>query len=107
VAWYLLFLAGVLEVIWTWAMKMSQGFTEPRYTVLVVACILATTWLLSIVVKSLPLGTAYAVWVGIGIVGTATVGIFVFHESASPARIASIAMIVAGVVTLNLLEGRA
>jgi len=103
-AWLLLLLAGAFEILWTFTLKASEGFTKPFYVALMLLCIGATTLLLSLAVKTLPLGTAYAVWVGIGIVGTAAVGVVLFDESASPARLGAIGLIVAGVAMLHFLE---
>jgi quaternary ammonium compound-resistance protein SugE len=103
-AWLLLLLAGAIEILWTFTLKASEGFTRPGYVALMLICIVATTWLLSVSVKTLPLGTAYAVWVGIGMVGTAIVGMVFFNESASLPRLGAIGLIAVGVIALNLLE---
>lgn len=104
-AWFYLLLAGAFEILWTFTLKASEGFTKPFYVVLMLACIGATTVLLSLAVRTLPLGTAYAVWVGIGIVGTAAIGILFFGENASWPRLGAIALIIGGVISLHLLEG--
>ena len=100
--WFILFLAGLLEIAWAIGLKHSEGFTKfwPSFWTLIT--MVASMVLLAIAMKSLPVGTAYAVWVGIGAVGTAVLGIVLFGESASPARLACIGLIVAGIVGLKL-----
>jgi quaternary ammonium compound-resistance protein SugE len=100
-AWILVLVAGIFEIIWAGAMKASDGFTRPGPSILTVAAMIVSFWLLSMAMKQLPLGTAYAVWVGIGAVGTAVVGIVLFGEAASPMRIAGIALIAAGIAALK------
>lgn len=100
--WILLLLAGLLEVGWAIGLKYTEGFTRPVATTLTVAAMVASVALLGIAMKSLPVGTAYAVWVGVGAVGTAILGIVLFGESASAARLASLGLIVAGIVGLKL-----
>ena len=101
--WFLLFIAGLLEVGWAVGLKYTKGFTELWPTVGTVAAMVASIALLGVAMKSLPLGTAYAVWTGIGAVGTVLLGIFIFGESASIARLASVALILAGIVGLKLV----
>jgi quaternary ammonium compound-resistance protein SugE len=101
-AWLLVLVSGLLEVGWAMGLKLSQGFTRPWPTALTLAGMIASFVLLSIAVRTLPLSTAYAVWVGIGAVGSAIVGIAVFDESPSPARIACLALVVIGIVGLKL-----
>lgn len=101
-AWALLFLAGLLEVGWAIGLKYTEGFTRPWPTTLTVAAMLASITLLGLAMKTLPVGTAYAVWVGIGAVGTALLGMVLFAEPATAARLASLALIVAGIVGLKL-----
>lgn len=101
-AWGILLLAGLLEVGWAVGLKYTEGFTRLWPTVGTAAALAASMLLLSVALRTLPLGTAYAVWTGIGIVGTATLGIVLFHEPASALRLACIAMIVAGIVGLRL-----
>ena len=100
--WILLVLAGLCEVAWAIGLKYTEGFTRPLPTVGTVSAMLISIWLLGIAMKSLPVGTAYAVWVGIGAVGTAILGIILLNESASAARLASLGLIVAGIVGLKL-----
>ncbi len=104
-AWILLAIAGALETGWAVGMKYTDGFTRPVATMIVVAVALASFWLLALAMKPLPVGTAYAVWVGIGAAGAAALGIVLFGESASFARLVCIALIVAGVVGLKLVDG--
>jgi quaternary ammonium compound-resistance protein SugE len=101
-AWALLVLAGLLEVGWAIGLKYTEGYTRPWPTTFTVGAMVASVWLLGIAMKSLPVGTAYAVWVGIGAVGTAALGIALFGESASWQRLGSLALIVAGIVGLKL-----
>ena len=101
-AWLLLAIAGLLEVIWATSMKASAGFSKPLYATLSIAGAWASFALLGLAMKSLPAGTAYAVWVGIGSVGVAVLGIVLFNESVTPARLGCIGLIVAGVLGLKL-----
>ena len=101
-AWLLLLVAGVLEVVWSISMKASAGFTRVPYTVLTIAAAWLSFWLLGLSLKTLPVGTAYAVWTGIGAIGAAVLGIVVFHEPATAARLGSIALILLGIVGLRL-----
>lgn len=102
--WILLVLAGLLEVGWASTMKLSQGFTRTPYTVATLVMMLVSFALLARAMRSLPAGTAYAVWVGIGAVGLAIVGIFAFKEPATPGRLACLALIIVGVAGLKLLS---
>jgi quaternary ammonium compound-resistance protein SugE len=97
-AWLLLLVAGVLEVVWSISMKASAGFTRVPYTVLTVAAAWLSFWLLGLSLKALPVGTAYAVWTGIGAIGAAVL----FHEPVTGARVGSIALILLGIVGLRL-----
>ena len=100
--WILLVLAGLCEVAWAIGLKYTEGFTRPLPTVGTLSAMLISIWLLGIAMKSLPVGTAYAVWVGIGAVGTAILGIILLNESANPARLVSLGFIVAGIAGLKL-----
>ena len=100
--WLILITAGLFEVVWATALKMSNGFRNPLADVACVVGMALSFWFLSIAMKTLPMGTAYAVWTGIGAVGGVVVGIAMFGESASALRIASAALIVAGVVGLKI-----
>ena len=100
-AWAILVLAGLFEIGWAIGLKYSQGFTRFVPSVLTLVGATASFWLLSRAMLSLPVGTAYAVWVGIGAVGAATLGIVLFAEPVSLARLLGIALIVAGIVALK------
>jgi len=101
VTWTLVFLAGLLEVGWAVGLKYTDGFSRPVPTLLTVAAMLASLVLLALAMRQLPVGTAYAVWVGIGAVGTVIAGVFLFDESLSLARLASVGVIVVGVLGLK------
>lgn len=101
-AWVFLGIAGLLEVVWAYLMKVSNGFTKPVETAFMVAAMVASFWLLSLAMKELPLGTAYAVWTGIGAVGAFAVGIIVLGEAATLMRIGSVLLIITGMVGLKL-----
>lgn len=102
--WILLVLAGLFEIVWAVGLKYTEGFTRLWPTVGTVAAMIVSFGLLAHVLKTLPIGTAYAIWTGIGAVGTALVGIIVLGESASPVRLACIGMIAAGIVGLKLVS---
>lgn len=101
-AWAVVLLSGALEVLFSVAMKLSDGYTKLAASLVSVAAGLLSVWLMSLTLKALPLGTAYAVWAGIGAAGTAIVGIVWFDEPASVGRIACIGAVVAGIVGLQL-----
>ena len=101
-AWLLLFVAGLLEVIWAYAMKLSQGFTRPGSTVVTLVAMVASFALLSISMKTLPLGTAYTVWTGIGAVGAFVIGIIALNEPVNLSRVVAAALIVAGIVLMRV-----
>ena len=101
-AWIALVIAGLLEVGWAIGLKYTEGFTRPLPTALTVLSMVASVGLLGWAMKSLPVGTAYAVWVGIGAVGTVILGIVLFDEPAHTARLVSVGLIVAGIVGLKL-----
>ncbi|WP_291853813.1 quaternary ammonium compound efflux SMR transporter SugE [Bradyrhizobium sp.] len=102
-AWAFLFAAGLLEIGWAIGLKYTEGFTRPVPSVLTLAAMAASILLLGLALRSLPIGTAYAVWTGIGAVGTALLGIWLFDEPATAARLASIGLIVSGIVGLKLV----
>jgi quaternary ammonium compound-resistance protein SugE len=102
-SWLVLLLAGLFEVVWAVGLKYTNGFTRLWPSVGTVAAMIASFWLLAQALKALPLGTAYAVWTGIGAVGTVILGIALFGESASPLRLACIGLILAGIVGLKLV----
>ena len=101
-AWIFLFFAGLLEVVWAYTMKLSIGFTKPLPTVLTLAAMIASFGLLAVAMKSLPLGTAYTIWTGIGAVGAFVLGIMVLGEPVSAMRVGAAALIVAGLVLMKL-----
>lgn len=101
-AWIMLGLAGIAEIGWVIGLKYSEGFTRIWWSSFTVVSLLISMVLLGLAVKTLPIGTAYAVWTGIGAVGAAIAGLLLFGESANAVRLACIGMIVAGVVGLKL-----
>jgi|SRR5687768_10634731 quaternary ammonium compound-resistance protein SugE len=101
-AWVLLLVAGVLEVVWAFTMKLSQGFTRLGPTVVTLLAMLASFALLSISMKTLPLGTAYTVWTGIGAVGAFIVGIVALNEPVTFVRVVAASLIVSGLVLMKL-----
>jgi quaternary ammonium compound-resistance protein SugE len=101
-AWIYLFVAGVLEVLWAFYMKQSHGFTRLAPTVTTIVGMIASFGLLSIAMKTLPLGTAYTIWTGIGAVGSFIVGIIVLGEDISTLRLLAALLIVAGLVLMKL-----
>lgn len=103
-AWTLLIIAGLCEVAWALGLKYTEGFTRFIPSVLTIAAIIASMVLLARASRDLPIGTAYAVWTGIGIVGAATGGMLLYGESRSGVRIACIALIIAGIIGLRLLQ---
>ncbi|HEY1147371.1 MAG TPA: quaternary ammonium compound efflux SMR transporter SugE [Pseudoduganella sp.] len=102
--WIVLFLAGLLEVVWAVGLKYTHGFTRLVPSAITLAAMAGSVGLLGLALRQLPLGTAYAVWTGIGTVGTVIYGIVIMNEPAGIARIACIAMIVAGIAGLKLLS---
>jgi quaternary ammonium compound-resistance protein SugE len=104
-AWLFLAIAGVLEVVWAFSMKQSSGFTRLWPTVITVATMIASFALLSISMKTLPLGTAYTVWTGIGAVGAFVVGVLVLGEEVSVARILAAILIVSGLILMKVSAG--
>jgi quaternary ammonium compound-resistance protein SugE len=103
-AWGILLLAGLCEIVWAVALKYAGGFTRLLPSVGILAAMAASAGLLSLALKSLPVGTAYAVWTGIGAAGAALLGMLLWHEPAGAARIACIVAIVGGVVGLKLFS---
>ena len=101
-AWGILVLAGLFEVGWAIGLKYTQGFSRLWPSVWTIAAMVVSMWLLAIAMKGLPAGTAYAVWVGVGAVGTVILGIVLLGEPANPARILSVGLIIAGIVGLKL-----
>lgn len=101
-AWLLIGVAGLLEVGWAMGLKYSEGFTRPAISAATLAAMAASMWLLSQALRVLPAGTGYAVWTGIGAVGTAILGIVLLGESRAALRLASIGLIVVGILGLRL-----
>ncbi len=102
-AWFILLVAGLLEVVWALGLKASDGFTRFWPTVGTLAAMVTSMGLLGLAVRTLPVGTAYAVWTGIGAVGTVLGGLMFFGESGSPARLACVGLILGGIIGLKLL----
>lgn len=105
VAWLYLVFAGLAEIGWAVGLKYTEGFTRPLPTALTIGGMVVSFWLLSLAMRAIPLGTAYAAWTGIGAVGTVLLGMLLFDEPRDLARIGCIALIVCGVVGLKLLGG--
>ncbi len=101
-AWVYLVAAGLLEIGWAMGLKQTQGFTRLWPSVFTLGAMAASFWLLALALKTLPIGTAYAIWTGIGAVGTAILGIWLLGEPTNPMRLAGIALILSGIVTLKL-----
>ena len=101
-AWILLIFAGLLEVVWAYTMKLSDGFTRMGYASITIAAMIASFRLLSMAMKSLPLGTAYTIWTGIGAVGAFVVGICVLGEAVSPLRVFAAVLIVSGLLLMKI-----
>lgn len=100
-AWFLLIIAGLLEVGWAIGLKKSEGFTQPLWSALTILGIVLSMFLLGVAARTLPIGTAYGVWVGIGAVGTAILGILLFGENASWPRLLFLALMIVSLVGLK------
>ena len=100
--WAILVLAGLFETGWAIGLKYTPGFTRLWPTLWTILAMAVSLWLLGVAVRSLPVGTAYSVWVGVGAIGTVILGIILFEEPANAGRLASVALIVAGIVGLKL-----
>ncbi|QDZ01163.1 quaternary ammonium compound efflux SMR transporter SugE [Nitratireductor mangrovi] len=103
-AWVVLFVAGLFEIGWAIGLKYTEGFSRLVPSVLTIAAMAISLYLLGVALRTLPVGTAYAVWTGIGAVGTAALGIVLFGEPATAARLACIALIVAGILGLKMFS---
>ncbi len=103
-AWIYLIIAGLFECGWAIGLKYTEGFTRLTPSILTVAAMAISFWLLSIAMKTIPVGTAYAVWTGIGAVGVAIMGMILFGESRDVLRIISLVMIVSGIIGLKLVS---
>jgi len=101
-AWTILIIAGLLEIGWAIGLKYTEGFTRLWPSVGTATSMIASVLLLGVAMRTLPVGTAYAIWVGVGAVGTAALGMVLFGEAATPARLASLGLIVAGIIGLKL-----
>jgi len=101
-AWVILVVAGLFEVGWAIGLKYTEGFTRLWPTIWTAWAIVASLWLLGIAMKSLPVSTAYSVWVGVGAVGTVVLGIVLLGEPANPARLISVALIIIGIISLKV-----
>ena len=102
-AWTYLFIAGLLEIVWAIGLKYTEGFTRLVPSAITIAAMVVSLWFLALALRSIPVGTGYAVWTGIGAVGTALLGIVLFAEPATLARLGCIGLIVAGIVGLKLV----
>ena len=101
-AWVYLLVAGVLEIVWAFFMKQSDGFTKITPTAITIVTMIGSFALLAVAMRSLPLGTAYTIWTGIGAVGAFLVGVFVLGEAASPMRLAAAGLIVSGLIMMKM-----
>jgi quaternary ammonium compound-resistance protein SugE len=101
-AWVLLFVAGVLEIVWAFTMKLSEGFTHPVSSAITIVAMVASFALLSISMRTLPLGTAYTVWTGVGAVGAFVVGIVALGEPANLPRVSAAVLIISGIVLMRV-----
>ena len=102
--WLILVVAGLFEVVWAIGLKYTDGFTKPWQTAGTVLAMVISVGLLGLAMKTLPVGTAYAVWTGIGVVGTVTLGVILLGEPATPGRIICILLIVSGIIGLKILS---
>jgi quaternary ammonium compound-resistance protein SugE len=102
VAWVYLFVAGLLEIVWAYSMKLSDGFSRPGYSAITIVAMILSFGLLALAMKSLPLGTAYTVWTGIGAVGAFILGVIWLGEAATVARVAAAMLIIAGLVLMKV-----
>jgi quaternary ammonium compound-resistance protein SugE len=101
-AWVWLGIAGLLEVVWAYALKASDGFAKPVEATIAVVAMIASFCVLSLAMKSLPLGTAYTIWTGIGAIGAFVLGVVVLGEAATPIRVGCAALILTGIIGLRL-----
>jgi len=103
-SWIYLTLAGLLEIVWAIGLKYTEGFTRLVPSIITIVAMIASMWFLALALRTIPVGTGYAVWTGIGAVGTAILGIVLFAEPATAARLACIGLIVAGILGLKLVS---
>jgi len=102
VNWIALLVGGLFEVVWAIGLKHSAGFTKLTPSLITVGAMGVSLYLLGVALRTLPLGTAYAVWVGVGVVGTAVAGSILFHESVTPLRLISLGLVIAGIAGLKM-----
>ncbi|NGX38175.1 MAG: Quaternary ammonium compound-resistance protein SugE [Chlamydiae bacterium] len=100
--WVVLTLAGIFEIVWAVGLKYTEGFTKVVPSIITVVAMALSVWFLSIAMKTLPLGISYAIWTGIGIIGTTIIGIFLFGDSASIVKVVCISLILIGILGLRL-----
>ncbi|MCC5648198.1 multidrug efflux SMR transporter [Nostoc sp. CHAB 5824] len=100
--WLFLFFAGLLEILWAYSMKLSEGFSKPIPSLVTIVAMIASFGLLSLALKTLPIGTAYTIWTGIGAVGAFAVGVMVLGEAMTPMRVLAAVLIVSGLVLMKL-----
>ena len=103
-SWTYLFVAGLLEIVWAIGLKYTEGFTRLWPSVVTIVAMIASVWFLALALRTIPVGTGYAVWTGIGAVGTAILGIALFAEPATAARLVCIGVIVAGILGLKIVS---
>ena len=103
-SWVYLLIAGLLEIVWAIGLKYTEGFTKPAASIVTIVAMVASVWFLALALRTIPVGTGYAVWTGIGAVGTAILGIVLFAEPVTAARVIAIGLIVAGIVGLKLVS---
>ena len=103
-SWTYLFVAGLLEIVWAIGLKYTEGFTRLWPSVVTIVAMIASVWFLALALRTIPVGTGYAIWTGIGAVGTAILGIVLFAEPATAARLICIGVIVAGIVGLKIVS---
>jgi quaternary ammonium compound-resistance protein SugE len=103
-SWFYLLLAGLLEIVWAIGLKYTAGFTKLVPSVITIVAMIASVWFLALALRTIPVGTGYAIWTGIGAVGTAILGIILFAEPATAARLTAIGVIVAGILALKLVS---
>lgn len=101
-AWLFLFVAGLLEVVWAYSMKLSEGFSKPMPSLVTLVAMIFSFGLLSLAMRTLPLGTAYTIWTGIGAVGAFIVGIVILGEAVTPMRVLAAMLIVSGLVLMKV-----
>jgi len=104
-AWIYLLVAGVFECVWAVGLKYTEGFSKPMPSIITVLAMVASVWLLSLAMKDIPIGTAYAIWTGIGAVGVAVTGMLLFDESKELIRVMCLLLIITGIIGLKVFSG--